>query len=244
MQLLVGLKAYREKFVEEHFKTTDDIFALVKSGSFVYETEDERHIVSAGDGALFQANVPGYKRVLEPVTLFLFRYKSDAPLFAHKKVVFEDKLRIRSTINLLEQAEACNPADAFEFRQSLFCDIVTQYRLQNMNLHPVQDELISGAVRHINKHIGEKLDLAQIAKNCNLSYPQFIRRFKSAMQMTPSDYVASVRLNKAKLLLNDAQMPIREIAFLCGFDSEYYFSKFFKKRIGLAPSTYKKHGNL
>ena len=240
MQLIVSIKVYREKFVEEEFCTTDNIFALVQSGSFSYETENQSFIVSANEGALFKAGVPGVKRVLEPVTMFLFRYRSESTLFAHKKIVFEDTARIQSTLRMLDSLAGYNLPDTFEFWFSLFNDVVMQYRLENSQRAVQTDEVILRAVKRMQAHYHEKLDLTDIAMRCNLSYPQFIRRFKKAMHTTPSDYVTSLRLHKAKTLLTASELQIREVAFSCGFESEYYFSKFFKKHIGVSPLSFKK----
>ena len=240
MQLLVSIKVYREKFVEEQFCTTDDIFALVKSGSFSYETENESYIVSANEGALFKADVPGVKKVLSPVTMFLFRYKNEHSLFQHKKIVFEDTARMQSTLRMLDTLSDYTMPDAFDFWFSLFNDIVTQYRIENSQKELPNDEVILRAAKSLQAHYHEKLDLTEVAKRCNLSYPQFIRRFKKAMHVTPSDYVTALRFNKAKALLTDSKLQIREIAFACGFESEYYFSKFFKKHIGVSPAYFRK----
>ena len=241
MQLLVSIRAYREKFAEENFCITDDIFALVQSGKFLYEIDGKSYIISENEGALFPKNVPGFKRVIEPVTMFLFRYKNDSPLFEHKKIEFEDTARIQSTLNMLQQAENSPDTDAFEYKLSLFNDIITQYRLQNKAKSNISDALIANAVHYIQQKYHSKLDLTTIAKRCNLSYPQFIRRFKTAMHMTPSDYVTTLRLGKAKSLLLGSNLHIREISMLCGFESEYYFSKFFKKQIGVPPAEFRKN---
>jgi len=240
MKLLVSVRAYREKFTEEKFCTTDDIFALVQSGKFLYEIDGKSYIITENEGALFPKNVPGFKRVIEPLVMFLFRYKNDTPLFAHKKIKFEDTTRIQSTLNMLQQAENSPDADAFEYKLSLFNDIVTQYRLQNKAKSNINDVIIANAVHLIQQKCHSKLHLPTIAKLYNLSYPQFIRRFKKAMNMPPSDYVTMLRLSKAKSLLLSSNLHIREISELCGFENEYYFSKFFKTHVGMPPSEFRK----
>ena len=57
MQLIVALRDFRKQFIMESFIGTDDIFALVKEGSFVAESESGRVTVCAGEGMLFKRNV-------------------------------------------------------------------------------------------------------------------------------------------------------------------------------------------
>ena len=58
--------------------------------------------------------------------------------------------------------------------------------------------------------------------------------------MTPTEYVSFLRLQKAKRLLIDTDLLIKEIAAECGFSNEYYFSNFFKKRTELSPQNFRK----
>ena len=55
------------------------------------------------------------------------------------------------------------------------------------------------------------------------------RKVKEPVVMYPSEYMANLRMEKAKKLLVDSELLIREIAVTCGFENEYYFSNFFKK---------------
>ena len=72
-----------------------------------------------------------------------------------------------------------------------------------------------------------------------MSYVQFSRRFKSAVGMTPQDYVTNLRLKKAKVLLGETDLSVGQIATSCGFGNEYYFSNFFKKHNNLSPSEFR-----
>ena len=77
------------------------------------------------------------------------------------------------------------------------------------------------------------------AKLTNLSYVQFLRRFQKYTGVTPSEYITSLRMQKAKTLLSDTDYHIKDIAEKCGFESEYYFSNFFKKNLGLSPKAFR-----
>jgi transcriptional regulator GlxA family with amidase domain len=81
--------------------------------------------------------------------------------------------------------------------------------------------------------------LSDIGKKTGLSYVQFLRRFQVYTGMTPTDYVTALRLQKAKTLLVDTDMLVREVSAVCGFENEYYFSNFFKKHVKMSPSDFR-----
>lgn len=68
----------------------------------------------------------------------------------------------------------------------------------------------------------------------------FFRLFKESTGQIPSNHILMLRIQKAKQLLAESDMPIREISTVCGFDNEFYFSNVFKKQTALAPSVFRK----
>ncbi len=78
------------------------------------------------------------------------------------------------------------------------------------------------------------------AKVANVSKYYFIKCFKAELGVTPNVYFNNLRLEKAKLLLSQTNMKIYDIAEELGFYDQFYFSKLFKKYIGVSPIKYKK----
>ena len=242
-QLLVNLRVYREAFFMEQYVPSDPIFALVKEGSFCVESADGCFTVGPDEGALFRKGVLYNRRVLEPVTMYLFRFRTEAPVFLSDHITFANTARIRSTVAMLEQLDTGVYRDEFAHRCALFEDLLNQYAMENEGVADVpraEDPRIRQAISRISETLHKKPDLAQIAQESGLSYVQFIRRFKQSTGMTPSDYVTALRLQKAKQLLGDTTLPIKEIAYACGFENEYYFSNFFKKHFTVSPSAFRK----
>ena len=237
-QLTVAVKLYREQFIMEHFRDSNDIFALVKEGSFCVECERSRFTVGKNEGMLFRRNILYHRTVLTPVTLYLFRYTADAPLFDCDHVIFRDRNRVASTLSMLEALETHILGNDFEYRRHLFSDLVLQYRMENRTASTA-DAPIEAAMEDIRNALHTQVELPLIAQKTGLSYVQFLRRFKSTAGMTPSDYLISLRLQKAKELLGDTDLLIKEISSACGFENEYYFSNFFKKHTTLSPSAYR-----
>ena len=63
---------------------------------------------------------------------------------------------------------------------------------------------------------------------------------KDELQMNFSDYIAQLRIQRAKELLEDETMSIQEIAEIVGYNDYFYFTKVFKKVQGISPSKYRK----
>ncbi len=59
--------------------------------------------------------------------------------------------------------------------------------------------------------------------------------------MTPMQYIISVRMTHAQQLLSTTDYTITEISAVVGYDNPLYFSRLFKKQIGLSPTDYRKN---
>jgi len=239
VQLLVNLRIVRRRFSMERYIGSQDIFALIKSGEFVFESENGRYTAGADDGVLFRRDVLYRRRIITPVTMYFFRYRSEAPVFGEDYIRFADKARIRSTIAMLEALDRGMYRDEFEYRQRLFDDIITQYAVENGSVNLRRDDPIEAAIGEISESLHRKLVLSEIGARTGLSYVQFLRRFQAYTGMTPTDYVSALRMQKAKQLLGESELLIREIAAVCGFENEYYFSNFFKKHAGVSPTAFR-----
>jgi len=89
----------------------------------------------------------------------------------------------------------------------------------------------------IDEHFSEISDLKHIADEACLSKFHFIRVYKAIYHKTPHQYLISVRIDKAQLLLKQG-LSVTEVCFAVGFDSTSSFSALFKKLTNYSPSTY------
>ena len=239
IQLVTSLLVHRQEFHMEYFIGSDDIFALVKEGEFCVQLGGKVFQVQKNQGFLFRKGVLYYRHVTSPVTMYLFRYRSLSPAFDRDHVIFLDGARLASTFALLDRLDTEVFRDDFEYRNNLFLDLITQYAVENGKNAP-GDKIIQDAISQINSRCHLKdVKLSRIAAQGGLSYVQFLRRFKAVTGVSPSDYVATVRLQKAKRLLTDTDLMVKEIANACGFENEYYFSNFFKKHTNLSPTAFR-----
>lgn len=98
------------------------------------------------------------------------------------------------------------------------------------------DAPIKAAVDYINRHYAKKLTLDEIAGVAGFTKQYFANRFKKSIGMTVVDYINFVRCRKAKKLLARKQVSVMEAAAQCGFENASYFSKTFRRVMGMLPS--------
>lgn len=99
---------------------------------------------------------------------------------------------------------------------------------------------IETAVHYFNEHFSQELSIQDYAAANHISTCWFIRTFRQYMGMTPMQYITSIRMTKAKELLETTDLTINEIGDLTGYQNALYFSRIFKKTVGTAPTEYRK----
>ena len=94
----------------------------------------------------------------------------------------------------------------------------------------------------LHEHYREKITLAQMAADSEVSTGEYCRFFKKKMQQTPVEYLQCYRVERtlSQLLKKDRTEGIGEIALEHGFAGASYYSEIFKKEMGCAPGDYRK----
>jgi AraC-like DNA-binding protein/ligand-binding sensor protein len=98
---------------------------------------------------------------------------------------------------------------------------------------------VSSAKEFVQSHLEEPITLAQVVSHVHVNRFYFCKLFKKATGTTLTDYVARVRVEKAKTLLLDSSLRISEIVFASGFGSIPRFNHVFKRHVGIPPSEYR-----
>ncbi|MGD6846808.1 GyrI-like domain-containing protein [Rossellomorea aquimaris] len=109
----------------------------------------------------------------------------------------------------------------------------------------IQRNQIDKVVEYINQHLSEDLSLEQLAKVSTYSPYHFQRLFKGLIGETPAGYVKRMRLeNAAHMLIYEPQLPITQIAFICGFSSLSYFTYSFNTYFKANPKSWREGAYL
>ena len=95
--------------------------------------------------------------------------------------------------------------------------------------------VVEPALRHIRDAYTEQISIEELAALCNVSKYHFCRIFKSVAGSTAIQYLNEYRLQIAHILLLNTKESIAQIAQKCGFESENYFCRYYKRQFGISP---------
>jgi len=116
--------------------------------------------------------------------------------------------------------------------------LANQLILEQQNAEP---PLVQKAREYIDKHKGDPLSLADVAKAAGASVFHFCKVFHRITGLSFTDYVARVRLEDARARLLNPKLRISEIAYDVGFQSLTQFNRTFKRVFGQSPTEFRAH---
>ena len=97
--------------------------------------------------------------------------------------------------------------------------------------------------RYIREHMTEPVTASVLAAEFGLVAPYLSKLFKEYSGYTPAQYIQKIRLDRAKTLLeSEGDILAKDVAEMVGYPNPLYFSKVFKKNVGVYPSEYRKNG--
>ena len=143
----------------------------------------------------------------------------------------------KSEIGYLEEMLSIN--DLAELR--LWCKKRVETVASQMSIY--RDYRIGGlakkAKEYIKANYSKQLTLEDVSREINIS-PQYLSKlFKEETGENFIDYLTGIRIKIAKSLLEDSDMSIKEICYNIGYSDPSYFSRIFKKIMGVTPTEYK-----
>ncbi|CAB3773025.1 HTH-type transcriptional activator RhaS [Paraburkholderia humisilvae] len=125
-------------------------------------------------------------------------------------------------------AESVAPEDQTPFSMSI---------TGRMTLHV--SEKIMASARWLEANFGQSISIDDAAQIAAMSERTFLRRFKSEIGMTPSDYLLRARLHMSCRMLVESRLPIDKVARRCGIGSGGQLAKLFRKYLATTPTDYR-----
>lgn len=101
------------------------------------------------------------------------------------------------------------------------------------------DKTVKAVQEWLEKHYTESISIVEVSQQFGVSNRTLIRRFKDAANITPSEYLQDVRIDAANKLLVQSNKTIDEITHAIGYSDISSFTKLFKRKTGLSPSSYR-----
>jgi AraC-like DNA-binding protein len=98
------------------------------------------------------------------------------------------------------------------------------------------DTLLERARAVFDENLYVKFDVEAITSSLKVNYNSLRDYFNGHTGLSPYQYFLQMKINKAKELLCQEDMSVKEVSFKLAFDNPYYFSRLFKKKTGVSPS--------
>lgn len=99
---------------------------------------------------------------------------------------------------------------------------------------------IQRATQYFHENYNSPVCIRDYAAQRHMSECWFIRSFRQVTKVTPMQYIVSLRITNARNLLDHTNYSVSRVAEAVGYDNALYFSRLFKKHVGLSPSEYRR----
>jgi AraC-like DNA-binding protein len=164
-------------------------------------------------------------------------YSDKAPVL---RVKSEDEMSLKFA-ELMKVVSQRRPALQQIMAGIIFEILGTVYSDQQGGISNMQrgSEAVRTAMEWMIENRDGHLDMRDIAKRLRLSYSYFRRTFKQQTGMSPHQYWMDLKIARARTLLNDPTLSVKEVAFRAGFDSQQYFCRCLKEKLGYTPGEFR-----
>ena len=106
-----------------------------------------------------------------------------------------------------------------------------------------KDSRIQTALKLIDKKDSELIRVDELARETCMSTDHFIRLFKQELGCTPARFIIDRKMMRARLMLASESISIKEIAYTLGYEDVSYFTRLFRKQVGITPNKYRNSFN-
>ncbi len=241
---------YRIPHIREYY-----LLHYVVKGSGFYEVNGVRHIVSTGEvflirpGELVSYGSPDIKDTWSFCWIGFSGNNSDfyaleSNLVENKYVYAVHSSGFPSVIsNCLEYLENVE-GEPSQLRLNSFllqALSVLERKCKHGASKTTAMDLVERATRYIEYNYMNRISTSGIAEFLSIDRSYFYRIFKKVTNIAPEQYIMNYRMEKAADFLKNSNYSVTEIAGFVGVSDVYYFSKLFKKTIGMPPTTYRKN---
>ncbi|EXF95975.1 AraC family transcriptional regulator [Pseudomonas fluorescens HK44] len=198
-------------------------------------------------------DTPGLRMLLEikrtapaiPITMFTVQHSEELAVWAMRSCVWEYMVLPLSAAEKNRYLTAV--IQLYELRRN----VRDQRKTMQIDHSPTlpgsirmtpehqKHQALSNVLLYIDQHFRDNIDQRDVAKRCGMTTFRFSRLFKEAYGLGFMDYILNKRMNFAKELLGNSQMPITSIGYEAGFKDPSYFARAFKHFANCTPSEYR-----
>lgn len=148
----------------------------------------------------------------------------------------EEAMQKLGSFNFMNFSQMSSWADAFSGLKRVAGYVFNQV---DSSIDSKNEDVVNKVKYYIRHHLDGDTSLYALASYVHLCPEHLLRIFKKQENVTVLQYINDVKLAKAKQMLSETDMQIKEIASELGFTSSGYFGRFFKLKTGITPNVYR-----
>ena len=231
-----------------------NILIYVREGEGIINVQNTRYRMRSGDCYIIPANAPHiYRAELDdPWSIYWIHFKgAKAGLFAQK---------VQTPVNIPEPDDP-GKAEQVRLFQEIIANLSMGYSYENLEYSNIclwqllasfthlksfrtfsrtnVNDPVQIAIKFMKSNIDKDISLKMLADHTGYSVSHFSRIFSDSTHASPIDYLIQLKIQHACQLLDFSRLNIAEIAQRTGYADPYYFSRIFKKIMGISPLKYR-----
>lgn len=214
----------------------------VNAGDFVVIPAGVSHTYEADNSDPWSIYWVHFQGGVAPAIIDLVKKK----MLGFKGIIYDTKKTYKIFMEIYGQLENGYSSDNLTFTNMCFWHFLTSCIFRNESVFISRDNndtaknVIDIAIEFFKVNTNKTLSLQDVASVVNISPSHFSFLFKNKTGFSPIEYFNHLKIQKACQHLLFTDNRIKEISFELGIDDQYYFSRLFKKVMGVSPEDYRK----
>lgn len=249
----------RDVFETKRDKGRKDYQLLyIASGRAHFFIDGKEHIVTAGNMVIFYPDEPQhykyYKQERTSVYWVHFTGSYVDTILEHYNIFKGNHIIYSGTSpdfqwlfgQIIQELQLCRPKydEMLTLLLRNIFILISRSLEMNKKFTDAMEKEVSYAIYYFRENFNKEINIEEYAASQNISVSWFIRCFRQITGQTPLQYIITLRISNAQMLLETTDYTISQIAENVGYDNALYFSRLFHKQTGISPKEYKKnHGS-
>jgi AraC family transcriptional regulator of arabinose operon len=237
---------------ERKLGTNQYILLYCTEGKGLIELESQKIAISPNTFFIIPKNVPHHYKssVQDPWTIYWVHFKgkkADVIYTRYLNRTVTDGLTIPYTLNRVQSfneiyqllEHSYHPLVMEIVNVKLLEFIASFIYYEQINPAVLEDDAITHSIRFMKENIRQLFTVENLARQQNLSVSHYTRLFKAKTGYTPIQYFNQLKIQLSCQYLYFSDRKIKEICNEIGFVDQYYYSRLFRKMMGISPAKYK-----
>ena len=249
--LLVNTTGYCDilsPFETDNHVGRDDYYLIyVIKGQLSINIDDNVYFATKGSAVIFPPKYK-YKYRGSPPAYYLFAHFTGSYAtdflnecgFDNLPCIIETdfSIELQNKFNLMIDTFLRNEQLSIQKCACLLQEILLDIRINTLD--KTNDSPIKASLKYIHSFFTSKIDIPYLANIEGLSNSRYIAVFNQQTGKSPNRYIVDLRIQFAKKLLDNTNLSVRQISENVGYNDQYFFSRLFKRHVGIPPKEYRK----